>query len=133
MYLGFPHEEPRIHGPVRSVPLRLEHQPNYNNLTLETVRTKWGRWLSVHARMLLAPPATWDVFPDKTELTPHYYLIIRHPLLVCLPLFAYHLLATIALGGWREGFQGLKAGVYTSLYYAALCVRVWQLKRSSRT
>ena len=130
-YLGFPHEEVRVAGTVAAVPLRLEHQPNYDNYSLKTVRTKWNRWLDIHARMLLSH-ASWDVFPDNAQLEPHYAFIKDHPLLNCVPLFGYHLLATVAVGGWREGIEGVKVGVFTSLYYAALCVRVWQLKRANR-
>jgi glycosyltransferase involved in cell wall biosynthesis len=132
-YLGFPHEEVRVNGPVTKVPVTLHHQPTYNNLSLRTVGTKWNRWLDVHARMLLAGSSQSDVFPDNAELQPHYYFIARHPLLSCVPLFGYHLLATMALGGWQEGLEGLKVGLYTSAYYAALCVRVQRLRARARS
>jgi Glycosyl transferase family 2 len=132
-YLGFPQEEVRIAGRTALTPVRLDHQPTYNNLSLDTVRTKWNRWLTVHAKMLLAGSSTWDVFPDGAELRPHYPFVAVRPLVSCAPLVIYHLLATLALGGWREGIQGFKVALYTSMYYGALCVRVWQLKRALRS
>jgi hypothetical protein len=132
-YLGVPHEEVRVNGAVANVPVRLEHQPSYNNMTIHTMRTKWDRWLTVHASILLSGSNSWDVYPDGAQLQPHYSYIAKRPLLSCAPLFGYHLLATMALGGWREGPAGLKVGVYTSLYYAALCLRVWRLKRKLDT
>jgi len=131
-YLGFPQEEVRVRGRVANVPVRLHHQPRYNNLTMTTVRTKWSRWLDVHARMLLADRSHWDVFPANANLEPHYSFITRRPLLSAAPLFVYHFLATLALGGWREGLQGVKVGLYTALYYAALCLRVRQFKADAR-
>lgn len=131
-YLGFPQEEARITGRIALTPLRLEHQPSYNNLSLDTLRTKWQRWLTVHAGMLLADSSTFDVFPNGAKLRPHYAFVAERPLLSCVPLFTYHLLATMAVGGWREGTQGLKVALFTSMYYAALCLRVWQLKQNVR-
>jgi glycosyltransferase involved in cell wall biosynthesis len=128
-YLGVPHEEVRIDGTIETVATRLEHQPAYNNLSLVTLRTKWNRWLTVHARALLAGRSAWDTFPDGARLEPHYAFIARWPLFSSIPVFLYHFAATMILGGWRQGFQGFKLGLYTSFYYFALCLRIYELKR----
>lgn len=128
-YLAVPHEEVRISGRIEYVTARLEHKPKYNNLSISTVTTKWDRWLSVHARALLADPTSHDRFPDHVELRPHYYVIAQHPLLSSVPIVLYHLAATVILGVRIEGVQALKLGLFTSLYYFALCARVYQLKK----
>jgi hypothetical protein len=129
LYLGVAQEEVRIDGTIEYAGARLEHQPGYNNFSLLTVKTKWNRWLTIHARTLLSDRSAWDTFPEGAQLTPHYSFIARRPLLSSIPVFVYHLSATMILGGWKEGVAGLKLGIFTSFYYFALCLRVYQLKR----
>ena len=131
-YLGFPHEEVRVTGKIEYSTLRLEHKPNYNNFSIATFRTKWNRWIDVHARALLSDSDSFDRFPDHIRLKPHYYFIADRPLLSCIPVFFYHLTGTIVLGGLKEGYQVLKVGLYTSAYYFVLCLRVHRLKQMSR-
>jgi glycosyltransferase involved in cell wall biosynthesis len=48
--IGLIHAQPRVEGPVREVPLVLEHRPSEDPFTLRTLATKWRRYARVQAR-----------------------------------------------------------------------------------
>jgi glycosyltransferase involved in cell wall biosynthesis len=63
--LGMIHGVERVDPPVVRVELQLEHRPQYNNLALTTVLTKWRRWARINAGEFLMPFAevprfNWD-------------------------------------------------------------------------
>ncbi|HLB22143.1 MAG TPA: glycosyltransferase, partial [Solirubrobacteraceae bacterium] len=55
--LGMIHGVERVDPPLRRVQLQLEHRPQYNNLAVATVLTKWRRWARINAREFLTPYA----------------------------------------------------------------------------
>jgi glycosyltransferase involved in cell wall biosynthesis len=63
--LGMIHGVEQVDPPVVRVELQLEHRPQYNNLALATVLTKWRRWAKINAAEFLMPFAdlpkfNWD-------------------------------------------------------------------------
>ena len=59
-YLGVPHALVEIDGRVKRSPLRLDHQPAYNNYSLRVMRTKWPRWARPQAAVYLTD---WELIP----------------------------------------------------------------------
>ena len=128
MFVALPHEEVVVNGVVKKTKFRLNHKPNYDNYTLKSFLNKHRKWIEIHAKLLLADPNNYGRYPKKNDLRPHYYFIIKNPLLISVPLFLYHFSACLFLGGIKEGVYGLKSSFFQSLYYLVLCLKVYQLK-----
>lgn len=67
--LGIIHGVEQVDPPVSRIDLQLEHRPQYNNLALATVLTKWRRWARINAREFLMPYAAlpkfnWELASD---------------------------------------------------------------------
>jgi glycosyltransferase involved in cell wall biosynthesis len=120
--LGMIHGVEQVDAPVRRVQLQLEHRPQYNNLAIGTVLTKWRRWARINAREFLMP---FDAIPRFNWEGPSRWPRRRRILNRLAPLsfvafvpavFFINLLHERHEYSWRENLrmslgQGLYAGM----------------------
>jgi glycosyltransferase involved in cell wall biosynthesis len=120
--LGMIHGVEQVDAPVRRVQLQLEHRPQYNNLAIGTLLTKWRRWARINAREFLMPFA---VIPRFNWEGPSRWPRRRRILNRLAPLsfvpfvptvFVVNLLHERRVYSWRENLrmslgQGLYAGM----------------------
>lgn len=125
-FLGFPQEEVRpSSGKITASSLRLEHQPMYNNFTWNRYQTKGIQWIKLHAQYYLMDPQNIVRFPkDTLELSPHYQIINRYPLLALFFVPFYHILGILLSGAIDNGMIGIKIALFSGLYYAHIITLV---------
>jgi glycosyltransferase involved in cell wall biosynthesis len=117
--VGIVHASEEIDPPIRRVELQLEHRPQYNNLALRTVLTKWRRWARINAREFLTP---FDELPKfnwqgANDWPPRRRALNRLSPLLFLPYFPAVFLVTL----WRERrehhlHENLRIALYQGLY-----------------
>ncbi len=128
-YLGFPHETIRVKfGKCERVNFELYHKPLYANLSLNSLKTKWTRWIKIHTRYLLMDYQKVDRIPKNARLSPHYQVISKHPLLSLFIIPPYHLIASLYSGAIFEGLFGIRYSVLISIYYFLLIINVIKIK-----
>lgn len=129
-FLALPHcEVIPTQGKVEQVTYVLEHRPCYDNVTIKTFRTKWMKWLKIHASYLLKNPATYHRYPADARIqTPRYYMIVSHPYLFALPLGLYQAWQALISGGYRAGIRGLKTSLFIGMYYVCMAIEVGRLE-----
>lgn len=129
-FLALPHCEVIPTGIVKKVPYVLEHRPNYDNVTVESFRNKWMKWVKIHAKFLMKDPSTYARYPEDAAIqVPKYYAIVKHPYLLALPLGIYQGMQSLLSGGYKAGFRGLKTSFFIGLYYVQLAIEVGQLEQ----
>jgi glycosyltransferase involved in cell wall biosynthesis len=120
--VGLIHGIEQVDPPVRRVQLRLEHRPQYNNVALGTVLTKWRRWARINAREFLMPFADLPKFNwnGPSDWPWRRRVLNRLSPLLCLPyvpmVFLINLWREREAYGSRENarmalYQGLYAGM----------------------
>jgi glycosyltransferase involved in cell wall biosynthesis len=120
--LGMIHGVEQVDAPVRTVQLQLEHRPQYNNLAIGTVLTKWRRWARINAREFLMPFDTiprfnWDGptrWPLRRRIVNRLAPVLFVPIVPAV--FVLNLLRERSEYSWRENVrmslgQGLYAGM----------------------
>jgi glycosyltransferase involved in cell wall biosynthesis len=96
--LGMIHGVEQVDPPTRRVELQLEHRPQYDNLALRTVLTKWRRWARINAAEFLMPFAevpkfNWDA---SSDWPPRRRLLNRLSPLLFLPYVPVVFLVNLA-------------------------------------
>jgi glycosyltransferase involved in cell wall biosynthesis len=120
--LGMIHGVESVDPPLRRVQLQLEHRPQYNNLAVATVLTKWRRWARINAREFLTPYAeiprfNWDgpaQWPRRRRILNRLAPLLFVPFVPAV--FVLNLLRERGVYTWRENVrmslgQGLYAGM----------------------
>ncbi|MFA6715563.1 MAG: glycosyltransferase [Victivallaceae bacterium] len=81
-YIAFPHGEVTTDGKKKIIPARLEHQPQYDNYSLQTFREKHKKWIKIHARYLNRDIYSLPAFnaPEPREWPLHMRLIKKYGL-----------------------------------------------------
>lgn len=117
--VGLIHGVEEVDPPIRRVPLRLEHQPLYNNAALRTVLTKWRRWARINAREFLMPFADLPKFNwnGPSDWPPRRRILNRLSPLLFLP----YVPVVFLVNCWRErdayGIrENLRMALYQGLY-----------------
>jgi glycosyltransferase involved in cell wall biosynthesis len=117
--VGLIHGIEEVDPPIQKVQLRLEHQPEYNNVALSTVLTKWRRWARINAREFLLPFAELPKFNwnGPMDWPP------RRRLLNCLSplLFLPYVPVVFMINVWRERVsyrpkENVRMALYQGLY-----------------
>jgi glycosyltransferase involved in cell wall biosynthesis len=106
----------------------LEHRPQYNNLALSTVLTKWRRWARINAREFLTPLAEIPRFnwEEPVAWPPRRRILNRLAPLLFLPympvVFAINLARERGVYSWRENLRmSLGQAIYAGMvqFYVA--------------
>lgn len=116
-FLGLPHYVVQVAGPVKQIPLLLEHRPTYNNFTLTSFRKKWVPWAKIYANLVTKKSQDIKRFNySKSDLplavkirgaVPWLCIIIDPPLAF---------LKVLTSGGWRERLYGWRVACLTGLF-----------------
>jgi glycosyltransferase involved in cell wall biosynthesis len=126
--LGMIHGVESVDPPIRRRELQLEHRPQYNNLAVATVLTKWRRWARINAREFLMPYAAiprfnWDgplQWPRRRRVLNRLAPVLFLP--SAPAVFVINLLRERGVYSWRENLRmSLGQGVYSGMvqFYVA--------------
>ncbi len=121
-FLGLPHCEVLPNsGKIITTHYILEHKPNYDNFSWKIFRTKWKKWVTIHANWIARDPKNYSHFPKNGSIVlPRYYSIKNHPVFLSLPLGVYQGLMAFTSGGYRLGLQGLKVSFMIFCYWVSV-------------
>jgi glycosyltransferase involved in cell wall biosynthesis len=109
--LGMIHGVEIVDPPIQRIEEQLEHRPQYNNLALATVFTKWRRWARINAREFLMsfaeiPKFNWD---GPTEWPRRRKVLNRLAPVLFIPyvpaVFAINLAHERGVYSWRENLR----------------------------
>jgi glycosyltransferase involved in cell wall biosynthesis len=109
--LGMVHGAEDVDPPIARVELQLEHRPQYNNLALGTVLTKWRRWARINAKEFLTPFAELPKYnwQGASDWPARRRLLNRLAPLLFLPyvpvVFAVNLARERDVYSWRENLR----------------------------
>lgn len=128
-FLAVLHPDWRIRGKSMDVSYHLEHRPAYNNCTWHSFRTKWVRWLRLHAQQLLTPIDQIQQFQyDDTYEVKHIDWIKKYDLLAAPVVFLYFLLAGWLVIDSRDRWALRWYVLLQAMYYFLLAVEVFRIK-----
>jgi glycosyltransferase involved in cell wall biosynthesis len=128
-YIGFPHNEATVDGKRKRLSARLEHQPQYNNLSLKSFQIKHKKWIKNHAGFLNQDIYFLNSFNVSGERKwPLHMGLIKKYKLFSIPINFF----VFFLGYFRE-----KKVYYTPLavfryfivnycYYVSLAIEYWK-------
>jgi len=129
-FLGIPHFVPEVRGEIKKIKLILEHQPDYNNLSLSIFKKKWRSWAKIQAQGYLQDFKTINRYNWAGQEWPAKIRMRRNFPLLLLPLeFLLVLFNNIWSGAYRAGFYGLKSAFLSSLYRATVNYYLFKLKK----
>lgn len=129
-FLGIPHFIPAVEGKVKKIKLILEHQPDYNNLSIDVFRKKWRSWAKIQAQCYLQDFKTINRYNWTSQDWPKKIKIRRQFPLLLLPFeFFLVLFNNIFSGIYHAGFSGLKSAYFASLYRAAVNYYLFKFKK----
>jgi glycosyltransferase involved in cell wall biosynthesis len=132
-YLAILHPDWSIKGKIINVPLHLEHRPPYNNFSWLSFRTKWMKWMRLHAEQILTPISELPQFQfDDSHFVKHIEWIKKYDFIAAPFIFVYFLTATFLLAPKLESLIIYKYNFMQALYYFLLSIQVGILKRKTR-
>ena len=86
-FIAFPHSETTVDGEMKRISARLEHQPQYNNLSFKTFQSKHKKWVKIHAGFLNQDIYSLDSFNVSGERKwPLHMELIRKYKLFSIPI-----------------------------------------------
>jgi glycosyltransferase involved in cell wall biosynthesis len=126
--LGVIHGMEHVDPPIERIDLQLEHRPQYNNLAIRTVLTKWRRWARINAREFLMPFAelpkfNWQAssdWPRRRRILNSLAPLLFLPYMPAV--FAINVARERGVYSWRENLRmSLGQAVYAGMvqFYVA--------------
>lgn len=129
-FLGVPHFSLRLSGPIKKTGLVLGHQPEYDNLSAATFRSKQSAWAKLQAETYLEPFSKIAKFGWPGTSWPAFIRWrIKYPLLLLPAEFLVTFSRNILSGAYRAGWLGLKAGYRAASYRAMVNYYIFQAKK----
>jgi glycosyltransferase involved in cell wall biosynthesis len=116
-YLGIPNFIAEINGKTVISDLHLEHQPEYNNYTFETVKNKWEKWAKLQAEIYRKDFSSINKFNYHEDRWPKKIQFRRnHPLFLIPVEFVVTVGKNLISGGYKEGLIGFKVALMIGVY-----------------
>ncbi len=131
-YFSFPGKDPGTYGNFVQSDLVLEHQPLYNNYTFNRFRTKWMKWIDVHAKFFYREDfdnynCNEDVlnrFQDSIDKQKKY----ANPVLAPLWMIQSIVVSMLRHRYWKS-FSTWKVALLQGLYGYYLCIYIWKYRK----
>lgn len=123
-------------GMMQKLPIRIEHQPDYNNYTPSVFKNKWKKWIKNQAERTLDNENTRFYNYREEDIAAFYrYLNLQvrlaHPLTIPA-WFALSFFSFIKrLEVWRN-LSAIHVPFYMGEYAAWMCWYIWLGKRNTR-
>jgi glycosyltransferase involved in cell wall biosynthesis len=128
--LGIIHAAEQVDPPIVRLDLQLEHQPLYNNWSIDSMVGKWRRWARVHARELLMPLEDVPTFnmPAPQRWTWRRKLLNALSPVLIVPYFLGTFAVTLRRG--REVYstrENVRFALYAAIYSTLVQLEVAKL------
>lgn len=133
-YIAFPHSAVTVDGEMKTIPARLEHQPQYNNFSLDIFRKKHRKWIKIHAGYLCRDIYSLRSFnPPAIRQWPLHMRLIKEYGLFSIPVnFLIFLLSPFR---YKEAFYNPRAvfrdWVMNCRYYLYLALEYRKIRKAS--
>ena len=133
--LGLIHQPERIDGPVRRVPLRLEHEPKFPEFSLVQLRRKWWPWARVQARAYMGSLDGVPRFrmPDDVRWSRRRRVVNALSPLMVVPAALHTFVFVLRAEGGNLGVRhGLRYATFQALYRGMVTFEVARLRYGRR-
>jgi glycosyltransferase involved in cell wall biosynthesis len=131
-YFSFPGKDPGTYGNLVQSPLVLEHQPLYNNYTFNRFKSKWMKWIDVHAKFFYREE--YDTYNCNKDVLKRFESSISkqrkyaHPILAPLWMIQSTIVSMFRHGYWKS-LGTWKVAFLQGLYGYYLCVYIWKYRK----
>lgn len=129
-YLGVPHQIGSVDKGPQALDLFLRHRPTYNNISWKSFLKKKRRWVPIHAKYFFPEMVSYETFNYSIdEWKKNCYLIRKNIAkhIIIEPII--NLLGQLKNGLWTSGV-GINIALQQYVYYLALYLEVWKLKKT---
>lgn len=131
-YFSFPGKDPGTYGNLIESKLVLEHQPTYNNYTLEKFRNKWKKWINVHAKFFYNK--NYEHYNCNTEILDKFYESIKKQKKYAYPFLAptwmlQSILVSLIRHSYWKSIKTWKISFLQGLYGFYLCLYIWKYRK----
>lgn len=134
--IDFPHKGYSSNGPLKRVPVLLEHRPRYNNFSLAVFRRKWVRWIKdqVDATLEHQEMRFYHYSPEQKAA---FHALMEKQIRLAHPLLApawFVLAFTRFFTRWQmwKNPRLIKVAVLQGMYAALLCNGLWKAKQQKQ-
>lgn len=131
-YFAFPGKGMRTYGNQLKSNLIVEHQPLYNNYTLNRFRSKWMKWIDVHAKFFYRKE--FDAYNCNEEVLNRFQDSIdkqkkyANPVLAPLWMIQSIVVSMLRHGYWKN-IKTWKVAFFQGLYGFYLCIYIWKYRK----
>lgn len=131
-YFSFPGKDPGTYGVTKESNLVLNHQPMYNNYTLEVFNSKWRKWIKVHSKFFYKD--TFETFNCTNEVMNQFRDKIRKQKRYAKPILApIWMIQSIIVAMFRHQYwkslHTWNVAFLQGLYGYYLCLNIWKYRK----